>query len=380
MRAIIRTMCDGGATLRNVVRGSVGIGRLAMALLLAASCSRGVSPPTQAPSTGPTTAQAAGCVAVDVTSPSASPVPTAERMTLLTLDTTTQAVWASVPSADCIVASRSGDEPVRLAGDAVTFTWSETPFELDLTKATVQPRFYVVTAFRAGRQIRRFAAFVPCPRLVFVAARGSGQNGLLGEAYAAGLGDRARRVLEHLREGLQLDRRALPAVAVDYPAVAVGVNPDLTLRGGDAPRLYRESVEDGVRAARLVLARIADRCPDGTRMVLFGYSQGAQVMGDAFAQSSAEIRARVARVILFADATYAPGDQRVTYLPFALRGDGIKGPRSRFPNDDGAVVESWCWSGDAICQRPRRGWHVHGPAYDAYESDAADRAVAALRA
>lgn len=62
-----------------------------------------------------------------------------------------------------------------------------------------------------------------------------------------------------------------------------------------------------------------------------------------------------------------------------LDGVGIKGARDLFPTDDPAVVESWCWDQDAVCQRPPLGHAFHGNIYNDFEEQAAANAVAALK-
>ncbi|HYN67956.1 MAG TPA: cutinase family protein [Ornithinibacter sp.] len=220
----------------------------------------------------------------------------------------------------------------------------------------------------------------PCPDLVYVAARGSGQNGWLTEPFAQGLGDRGRRVLGFLREALGRDSESLPAIAVDYPATAVGYNaaawtPEL----GNYPAVYAASAELGAVRARNAVMRTALACAD-SQFVLFGYSQGGQVIGDAFAGLASPVRARVARVILFAEATYAAGDPQVDFRPAAVPGAGIKGRRAFFPASPGTVIESWCWVKDAVCQRPPGGTQFHGDIYDDYERAAAASAATAIRA
>jgi len=91
-------------------------------------------------------------------------------------------------------------------------------------------------------------------------------------------------------------------------------------------------------------------------------------MGDVYTALSPLERAHVARVILFADAMFAPGDAHIHYLPAPLEGVGIKGARQAFPASPATVVESWCWDQDAVCQRPPHGHAFHGDIYDTYDT------------
>ena len=58
---------------------------------------------------------------------------------------------------------------------------------------------------------------------------------------------------------------------------------------------------------------------------------------------------------------------------------GIKGQRQVLMTNRKQVVESWCWSQDAICQGLSQ-WHFHGDIYDDYEKAAAIRAAPDLLA
>jgi hypothetical protein len=291
-----------------------------------------------------------------------------EDLTTLRLPNAIFLTWAKVDEADCFRLTRSGKQPVSLPADSASDAWSDGIDDgLDLTQATVAPILLTVTAFRDGRALRYFTKVIPCPSLIYIAARGSGQNGIFTEAFALGLGDRGRRVVEGLRTALGKDRHTLPAIAVDYPAVAVAFNPSGQIQPGSYPAIYDDSIRLGVEQTQAVIKRTAGVCP-ASRLVLFGYSQGAQVIGNAFAGLDEGVRAHVARMILFADAAYSPLDARVRYRPSAPLGHGIKGQRDAFPPTQ-TVIESWCWDEDVVCQSPPRR-QVHGDIYDTYEKEA----------
>ena len=291
-------------------------------------------------------------------------------------------LWANVPDADCFVVTRTLRGPVTLPSGSTSYLSSDAPpdgdiFD-DLTTTKVHPIILSVVAYEDGKAIRLFTHGVPCPSLVYVAARGSGQNGMFTEPFARGLGDRGMHVLEGLREALGKDQYSMPAIAVDYPALAVAFNSSMQMEIGSYPYFYNKSVQAGVENGQRVIALTAKICPK-SRFVLFGYSQGAQVMGDIFTALTGQERAQVARIILFADATYSPGDPRVVYLPTAPAGKGIKGTRHPFPESPRTIVESWCWDQDAVCQRPPYGHAFHGDIYDQYEKGAIHNAATGLR-
>jgi hypothetical protein len=244
------------------------------------------------------------------------------------------------------------------------------------TKAVIAPEPVLVVALEGKRELARFSLNLPCPPVAFIAARGSGQN-LLTETYKFGLGSRGSGVINELRRLLKAKSHTLPAIAVDYPAVAVGVGPGWQIEPGNIPGIYRSSVEIGVWAAESAIDRSIRACPK-TRLILFGYSQGAQVMGDAFAELPEFERNHIARLILFADATYRPKDPRVSYKPKPLPEHGIKGTRAPFPSGDTAIIESWCFELDFVCQYGLKSRSLHGKVYDTYEVHAAEAMAGTL--
>jgi hypothetical protein len=162
-------------------------------------------------------------------------------------------------------------------------------------------------------------------------------------------------------------------MAVDYPAVAVAFDPSGGIQPGSYPAIYDNSIHLGVERTQSLIKGTADVCP-ASHLILFGYSQGAQVIGNAFAGLEEKTRARVSRVILFADAAYSPSDSQVNYRPSATSGHGIKGKREAFPPSRQTIIESWCWDEDVVCQGlPRR--QFHGDIYDNFEKDAIAAAV-----
>lgn len=285
--------------------------------------------------------------------------------------------WPRVRDATSFVVRLATETPIRIPGDTNSFTlYDSDPLRefRSLTDATIGPVPISVVALRGGDEISTFSVTIPCPAVAFIAARGSGQNLGLG-GYSAGLGSRGAAVLKGLRQRLGLTRYELPAIAVDYPAAAITMG--TTLGPGAFPGEYRWSLEEGVIHTRLAILRSIIACPD-TRLVLFGYSQGAHVIGDAFSQLDTQKRNHIDRVILLADAAYRPDDDRVAYRPARLRGVGIKGARAPFPRGDAAIIESWCWDRDAVCQRPPAGSAFHGEIYAQYEANAAESAAQAL--
>lgn len=175
-----------------------------------------------------------------------------------------------------------------------------------------------------------FAAQAPangCPDIEVIGARASTERPGLGVL----IGPLAQRITRAVPQTVR-------STAVDYPA---------TLGN------YQGSVRQGVTALAADLARTAAACPE-TRFVLAGYSQGANVIGDALAGRGraapaipAELASRVSAVLLFGDPTFTAGE------PFNVT-DGTRS--GLFARGSGllAVVadrtQSFCNRNDRFCQ------------------------------
>ena len=132
-----------------------------------------------------------------------------------------------------------------------------------------------------------FAAQAPpnaCPDVEIIGARASTER--------PGLGVLLTPLAQQLTRDLP---QTVRTTAVDYPA---------TLNN------YQASVRQGVAALAGDLQATAGECAD-TRFVLMGYSQGANVVGDALAGRGRAapavpdgIAGRVAAIVLFGDPTF----------------------------------------------------------------------------
>lgn len=361
------------------------------------------------------------------------------------------------------------------AGDLCGFA-----FQAPHTTDTPRVAFQVLPAGTAPTADTRLA-WTPCPVSAFVSARGSGEgwqspvtyntlpaqvqqfNGYIvaqkGNAVAAGhlpgqrkltenasmlagLGDRgARTFLMATQPGITnygstakgaLNRWAVRPVAVPYQAEPAGpvVDP-----GGAAIDIvgnmvnkwftYKPSLDDGVAKTRQIVADWNAQC--SSQLTLFGYSQGAQVMGNVannfmtwgFAQPRPSLAKNIEQVFLFSDPEADPGkmpdnaaqpmtanpenchnqhgistakglwgrtcgDGYNPYLPQGkTQGPGVwrylgKDTASRTNLSAGAKYKPplfhWCWTKDLICSlNVDRGadQHVHGDIYDHYEPAAA---------
>ena len=179
-----------------------------------------------------------------------------------------------------------------------------------------------------------FAAQAPgnaCPDVEVLGARGTTER----PGFGVLLGPLAQQLTRELPQSV----RSTP---VDYPA---SFN-------------YTASVRQGVTSLAAGVQRTAAAC-ENTKFVLIGYSQGANVVGDALAGRAVRGRAagqpaipaglgdRVAAVILFGDPTFTAGED------FNV-GNGTRS--GIFPRGAGRLdtfadrTQSFCNRNDRFCQ------------------------------
>lgn len=147
-----------------------------------------------------------------------------------------------------------------------------------------------------------------------------------------------------------------PAVDVKIPRPA-GIAAFLHLPGS-----YTQSVREG---AAEVLQQMEIRRRSGcrsTKFILAGYSQGAQVMGDALRKE--EVRKSVAAVALFGDP-YFNADSPSGRGGFDPSLYGIFGPRSEWPSSLSGRIFSYCHWHDYVCNMSSRVhiWGINSNVY-----------------
>lgn len=215
------------------------------------------------------------------------------------------------------------------------------------------------------------AAEPTCGDVTVVFARGSGQR--LGQresaAFFAGLS--ARLGTEVRANAYELGTARYGGSS--YPAVGVGLDSSDAFENlldagafwsGSAGGRYRGSVAAGAAELRGYLGQRLAACP-AERFVLGGYSQGAQVVGDALPTLARAVRDRVVFVSLFGDPKlYLPEGKGI--FPSACRGaklspwrrgavscytdNGVlESRRPYLPTDIERRVGSWCDRNDPIC-------------------------------
>jgi cutinase len=217
-----------------------------------------------------------------------------------------------------------------------------------------------VPAARAG------GAAPGCTDVYLIGSRGSGQQPAGRDAYR-GLGPEVYQFSARLAADLKQAGLSYAYLANPYPAVAIspgGADADgwmwnlagliTKLPVGD----YDSSVSAGMSGTLAAVRTILATCP-ATRVVLAGYSQGAQVAGDAYQQLTATEQARVLGVFLLADPRRNAADRAADAGSAQVSEDGRvqSGARPAFPATSPQRVLSYCRAGDPACEGP---FHVAG--------------------
>jgi hypothetical protein len=199
-----------------------------------------------------------------------------------------------------------------------------------------------------------------CPRFKVYDSRGSGEKkGAIskpGSKFLLGFLERLRSLHGTGRVEHQLN---------SYDAVGVWSFPDhagellnglgAVLHAGQIGD-YWESVRGGEEKLRTFISRqLNSACGRSarTKMILLGYSQGAQVTGnvyqDLYPQMDKLERRQIGAVVLWGDPRFNPLDLKANREDH--RRVGLLGPRSKF--SDPEQVFSYCNTHDPICQEPQ---------------------------
>ncbi|CAM1505888.1 Fc.00g115250.m01.CDS01 [Cosmosporella sp. VM-42] len=143
----------------------------------------------------------------------------------------------------------------------------------------------------------------------------------------------------------------------------IQANPGATQEAIDYPALinnYASSVRTGTSAVQSQLTTYVDQCPD-SKIVLLGYSQGAQILGDALCGGNAagkgpvtppiasNIADNVAAIVLYGDPRNVAGK---TFDKGTSTTNGIF-PRPSTQSCDifANVTASYCDRGDPVCAK-----------------------------
>lgn len=215
---------------------------------------------------------------------------------------------------------------------------------------------------------RRASADVPCPNYLLLGSRGSGQAppGTQGDVNE-GLGQEVAQFRNEF-EALLPPGRTFGFKANTYKAVAVSRNSQynkewwlwnlLTARWA-IPSPYHMSVAEGMGWLAAEVDEAINLCADsGTRILLAGYSQGAQATANAYQALSAAQRDHVWGVVLIADPRFNGSDGAANAGSYSPRRSGavreLANPHQRgrpeFPPDSNGRVLSYCLARDPVCQ------------------------------
>jgi hypothetical protein len=194
---------------------------------------------------------------------------------------------------------------------------------------------------RVGSSEARGAA---CPTMELVAVRGSGEHSGFGPT------------LWSLVKDVRRFARSAHADSIEYPAV--NVHPWEPRYNAN----YINSVTQGTSALRLfVINHLRSRCSK-TRLVLAGYSQGAEVVDDVLQASlTSGEQANIVGVVLFGDPRFNPTQALpvdVGTFDHALSGispyqyqppSGTFGTLAVYSSPNAAKIRSYCAESDQIC-------------------------------
>ncbi len=218
-----------------------------------------------------------------------------------------------------------------------------------------------VAAASAVRTARSAASQAECADVLFVGARGSGQDGPGDHGWKPsgsdpyGLGGTVNSVYQRLAGDLG-EVRSGHAESVAYAANGVQ-----TL--AHAPNQYFANLATGVNSALSILSSQARTCP-AEQIVLAGFSQGAMVMHRVLHDLGATaagraILARVAAAVLVGDGDEVPHDYQTRYGTASTSARGIgqalrtisHSSAAEFSPSMTARVLSVCNNHDLVC-----GW------------------------
>jgi hypothetical protein len=137
---------------------------------------------------------------------------------------------------------------------------------------------------------------------------------------------------------------------VSNPYPARGGWPRLIAAGMKLPIGYRPSVVAGKDWLSAAIARPPSTCA-GAKLILTGYSQGAQAAADVFQNGGTR---NVLALVLFGDPYFngsdAHADKPNAEVPYSRGRRGALGRRPPFASSSYGHVFSFCHGGDPVCQ------------------------------
>ncbi|GAC1369722.1 MAG: hypothetical protein NVSMB39_1880 [Candidatus Saccharimonadales bacterium] len=183
------------------------------------------------------------------------------------------------------------------------------------------------------------ASLATCGTAKFFGVRGSGEKQSDFQGYGETVG--------MITGALQIVTPGLKTEAINYRAIPVA--PQHFTYSQD----YVNSVERGVQKLLRGLRQYFRDCPHAYALVA-GYSQGAEVVDQAYGRLSYQERLHISSVTLFGDPRFNPDQTLVDQGDFSARYQGIDVAvlgdlKGTVPAGWEARVHSYCTLGDPIC-------------------------------
>jgi Cutinase/PKD domain len=209
-----------------------------------------------------------------------------------------------------------------------------------------------------------------------IGSRGSGQTSPASDTTNNGLGAEINEFQQDFSSAIESTGATFGFIANPYPAVAVSPSlpPDSWMWIFNIPNavsaatglpvgLYPGSVNTGVSWLVSTIQGLITNCPD-VKILLAGYSQGAQVTGDAYQQLTSAQQAQIFGVFLLADPRFSadPSFGSVDRGSFDTGSHGSvregalsSTTRPAFPASANGTVLSYCAADDPVCEGPLVG-------------------------
>ena len=193
------------------------------------------------------------------------------------------------------------------------------------------------------------AAEAPCVDFEVIAARGSKaepQGPVLESDYELdtyrGMGNEGNEFYKKLLD--EFPDKTIARWGVRYPATGD------TSEKWFAPinSVYSDSVQVGVSAVQSEIVRQHLACPD-TRFVLFGYSQGVDVIAGGIATLTVAQKGLIIATVLFGDVQFNPADTKADRGKFDPEYFGMFGVRPKWDQLISSPVFSYCRNYDIAC-------------------------------
>ncbi|QMU67589.1 cutinase family protein [Streptacidiphilus sp. P02-A3a] len=214
-----------------------------------------------------------------------------------------------------------------------------------------------------------------CAPYAILASRGSGQ--LMDDSSTNGFGQPVFSFIESFLAELPAGTAAA-TTTWNNPYLAVPVSWPHLLNAASAAlnsSFYSNSVNGGQNKLTAAITNITATCAGSTKIILVGYSQGAQVTANVYQALAPDLQADISGVALFGDPLFNPGSPGDMGDFSGDRQGLLAHPSSRMRPafaDDGKVL-SYCFQADVICQGPWASFfplQVSGlAAHSAYNTD-----------